>query len=76
MDAVLIIACVLPLVLCWQLLRRGDTETADALVAEVLLNDLVATQPLLLAPPTQRLLTSEARAEDNGGERPGIAPPY
>lgn len=75
MDAGLLLACVLPLVLCWQLLRRGDTEPADALVAEVLLNDLVATQPLLLAPPSQRLLTSEAPADDQDGERPGLAPP-
>ena len=75
MNAGLLLACVLPLVVCWQLLRRGDTEPADALIAEVLLNDLVATQPLLLPPPSQRLLTSEEVAEDHGGEHRSLVPP-
>jgi hypothetical protein len=75
MNAGLLLACVLPLVVCWQLLRRGDMEPADALVAEVLLTDLVAGQPLLLAPPSQRLLTSEAPAADHDGEPPALAPP-
>ena len=59
MDAGLLVACALPLVLCWHLLRRSERDDpADALVAEVLLADLVADRPLLLAPPPTRLLTA------------------
>ncbi|HEX6985707.1 MAG TPA: hypothetical protein VF170_10030, partial [Planctomycetaceae bacterium] len=59
MDVGLLVACVLPLILCWQLLRRSEREDpADALVAEALLADLVAERPLLLAPPEPRRLTS------------------
>lgn len=57
MNGGLLIACTLPLVLCWYLLRQSDAEPADALVAQVLLSDLVAEKPLLLAPSPQRRLT-------------------
>jgi hypothetical protein len=44
----LLLACLLPLVLCWYLLHR-PVEAADSqVVAEVLLEDLVADRPLLL----------------------------
>lgn len=58
MNAGLLIACVLPLVLCWYLLRSSDTDTVDSLVTDVLLKDLVAEQPLLLVSPPQRRLMS------------------
>jgi len=51
----LLLACLLPLVLCWQLLRRRDDSAADALVAEVLIEDLVARTPLLLLPQRKAL---------------------
>jgi len=72
MDAGLLLACVLPLVLCWHLLRRSETgDPADALVAEVLLADLVADRPVLLAPPPPKLLP--AGPPTDGG--PGAGPP-
>jgi hypothetical protein len=44
----LLLACVLPLVLCWYLLRQPVEPADDQAVAEVLLEDLVADDPLLL----------------------------
>jgi TolA-binding protein len=44
----LLLACLLPLVLCWYLLHR-PVEAADSqVVAEVLLEDLVSGNPLLI----------------------------
>ena len=66
MNAGLLVACVLPLVLGWHLLRRSERDDpADALVAEVLLADLVAETPLLLAPPPPRRLV-DGRGSDGG----------
>jgi hypothetical protein len=56
----LLAACLLPLVLCWYLLRRPVEPADDQVVAEVLLEDLVARHPLLLLPNNQR----EAGAPD------------
>ena len=68
MDAGLTVACVLPLVLCWHLLRRSETDDpADALVAEVLLADLAAERPLLLAPPEPRLLAAGPAPDPDEG---------
>ncbi|MEZ5945092.1 MAG: hypothetical protein R3C18_27205 [Planctomycetaceae bacterium] len=44
----LLLACLLPLVLCWYLLTRRVEPADDQAVAEVLLEDLVADRPLLL----------------------------
>jgi hypothetical protein len=44
----LLLACLLPLILCWYLLRRPLEPADDAAVAEVLLQDLVSDRPLLL----------------------------
>ena len=44
----LLLACLLPLVLCWFLLHRRVDPVDDNAIAEVLLEDLVADQPLLL----------------------------
>lgn len=44
----LLLACLLPLVLCWYLLQRRVEPADDQVVAEVLLNDLVTDRPLLL----------------------------
>ena len=49
-NAALILACVLPLVVCWHLLARPIDPTDDQLVAEFLLEDLVADRPLLPLP--------------------------
>jgi hypothetical protein len=50
----LLIACLLPLVLCWYLLHRPAEPTDDRLVAEVLLQDLLVEAPLLLPKPEGR----------------------
>jgi hypothetical protein len=44
----LVLACVLPLVLCWYLLHPRVEPADDRAVAEVLLQDLVVSRPLLL----------------------------
>ncbi|HEX6986965.1 MAG TPA: hypothetical protein VF170_16425 [Planctomycetaceae bacterium] len=68
MDAGLLLACLLPLVLGWHLLRQADREPADALVTAVLLEDLIKDRPLLLSPASPRLLTAEPPETRN--ERP------
>lgn len=47
-NAGLLLACLLPLVLCWYLLQRRVDPADDRAVAEILLEDLVADRPLLL----------------------------
>lgn len=44
----LLLTCLLPLVLCWYLLRSRVDSADDHVVAEVLLQDLVTDHPLLL----------------------------
>lgn len=44
----LLLACLLPLALCWYLLRSRVDSTDDNAVTEVLLQDLVTDRPLLL----------------------------
>ena len=50
-EAGMVMACILPLILCWYLLHREPAEADDAVVAEVLIEDLTAETPLLLSPP-------------------------
>ena len=47
----LALACVLPLVICWQLLKVRSEPADDQEIAEVLLNDLMTSEPVLLIPP-------------------------
>jgi hypothetical protein len=50
-QAAVLIACVLPLVLCWFVLRRPATADADGLLTEILIEEITADQPLLLPGP-------------------------
>ena len=50
----MIVACILPLVLCWYLLFREPSQPDDAAVTEVLIEDLTAARPMLLPPPAER----------------------
>ena len=50
-NAGILLACLLPLVLCWYLLHRRAEPVDDQAVAEVLLEDLVTDRPLLLPRP-------------------------
>jgi hypothetical protein len=49
----LIAICLLPLVLCWQLLRQPNEPATNQELTEILLNDLVSAEPLLLLPEDQ-----------------------
>lgn len=50
MQTGMVIACILPLVICWYLLHREPAQADDAVVAEVLIEDLTAETPLLSSP--------------------------
>ena len=60
----LLLACLLPLVLCWYLLHRGPDDNIDAAVSELLIQDLVSEQPLLQPPSATR--RSLACRDDSG----------
>ena len=47
----LLLACLLPVGVCWLLLRCRPEPIDDVAVVEVLLEDLVASRPLLLGSP-------------------------
>ena len=50
----MLVACILPLVLCWYLLFREPSRPGDAAVTEVLIEDLTAERPMLLPPAAER----------------------
>jgi len=53
------LACLLPLILCWYLLQRPATPVDDSIVAEHLLEDLVVSRPLLLPPGIRRITSHD-----------------
>lgn len=57
----LLLACLLPLVLCIYLLKRPVEAADDQAVAELLLEDLVADQPVLLQSARQRAIGFDDR---------------
>jgi hypothetical protein len=65
----LLLACLLPLVLCWYLLQRRVEPADDQAVAEVLLEDLVSDRPLLL-PLTDGVRAIGLRAERDDSRSP------
>lgn len=65
----LLLACLLPLVVCWYLLHRRIEPADDQAVAEVLLEDLVADRPLLL-PPVDCTRVIDYRDNDNTARSP------
>ena len=62
----LLLACLLPLVLCWYLLHRRVEPADDQAVVEVFLEDLVSDRPLLLP----RLGAHRAIGLRDGGDAP------
>ena len=50
----IVVACILPLVLCWYLLVREQSQPDDATVTEVLIEDLTAERPMFLPPVADR----------------------
>ncbi|HJN07434.1 MAG TPA: hypothetical protein QF564_02005 [Pirellulaceae bacterium] len=65
----LLVACLAPLILCWHLLTRPVEPADDQAVAEVLLDDLVANNPLLL-PRTESNLAIGFHDEGNARRLP------
>ena len=75
MNAAALLACVLPLLVCWRLLRRDEAaDGGDALVAEALLEDLVSDRPVLLAPPPERRLLADGRDRPRDEDRASLPP--
>jgi hypothetical protein len=68
-QAAVLLACVLPLVLCWILLRRPATTDTDGLLTEILIEENTADQPLLLPGPISNQANRPA-----GLPPPGQAP--
>jgi len=57
----MIALCLLPLIICWQLLRQPVKPVSDQELSEILLNDLVNPEPQFLLPQeqSQRLATGQ-----------------
>jgi len=51
-QAALLIVCVLPLVLCWFILRCPTATDTDALVTQILIEEITADRPRLLPGPS------------------------
>jgi hypothetical protein len=67
----LLIGCLLPLILCWHLLQRRVEPADDAMVAEVLLEDLVIDDPLLIPRmPSQPAIAFEDADDPVGNVEP------
>lgn len=69
-NAGLWIACLLPLVIVWHLLRQPDAPADDHVIIDVLLGDLVADHPQLLSrlpsvSSNARRLPSESQVGDD-----------
>jgi hypothetical protein len=48
-----VLVCLLPLVVCWYLLRGIRSDNDDAVVAEILIEEIASERPLLLGPPPE-----------------------
>jgi hypothetical protein len=71
--AATLLACILPLLLCWAVLRRPcQDQEADVALAEFLAQELVSDRPTLLpANPTRRLPEPTRRHSGHRPETPG-----
>lgn len=70
----MILICLLPLVVCWQLLRQTVEPATENEVAELLLDDLVSSSPLIIHPKSlmpenteNQELSSDAPAQNRLG---------
>ena len=71
----LLLACLLPLVLCWYLLQRRVEPADDQAVAEVLLEDLVTDRPLLL-PRSENVRAIGLHASNSDSRSPDDSDPF
>jgi hypothetical protein len=74
------LACLLPLWLCWHLLREPADQELDPVVNDLLLHDLVSERPRLVAPmtvpgPPPLPLPYRGGTGGEGGERLGLPEP-
>ena len=62
----LLTLCLLPLVICWQLLKQPVEPVSDQELSEILLNDLVSPEPQFLLPrdQPQRLASGQSQPPD------------
>ena len=63
-----LLACLLPLLICWQLLSLAKEPAEDRDVTELLLNDMMSEHPLLICSSTQpsaRLANNTETEEDD-----------
>jgi hypothetical protein len=54
-DVGLVLACLLPLLLCWHLLRSLHRESNDPVLTEILIEEIASDSPTLLLPPMSRI---------------------
>jgi hypothetical protein len=59
-GAAVLLACLLPLLLAWQLLRTVRHESADPALTELLVEELASPRPVLLSPVSARLPALDA----------------
>ena len=63
----LILACLLPLLLCWALLRRPPLDgEAEAALAEFLVQDLISDHPVLLPAHSPHALLDQPPGDPDG----------
>ena len=70
------LACLLPLAMCWYLLRQPVDQQLEPAVNELLLQDLVADRPVLISPVTvdgPSRLPFRAERDYEDGNTPAIA---
>ncbi len=53
-GASIVLACLMPLLLCWYLLQQPVQPVDDSVVAEILLEDLIIKRPLLMTAERNR----------------------
>ena len=63
-DTALLLGCLLPLVVCWYLLRRPADGDSQGTVIETLLDELSSGGPLLLPPGNRDRLSGPHRTQD------------
>jgi hypothetical protein len=71
-DVGVVLACLLPLIVCiyllWSVRHPGESDSA---VAELLVQELVATEPRLLLPDSSIARLERQAADPELGDRPG-----
>ena len=64
----MILICLLPLAVCWQLLRQNVEPATENEVAELLLDDLISSSPLIIQP--KPLLSENSENQELSSDAP------